>query len=245
MLKNIEQLPSSIQKGVTRFAEGVLAALGSNVLSLTVYGSSAGQHFVAKASDVNILILVDRMDFESMTKISGQLKQAAADKISAPLVMTKQYVLDSADVFPIEFLDIQKQHIVIFGEDFFGSLNIDRRNIRLFCEQQIKGKFIRLTQAYMQVFSHPDAAKVLLGDSLNTLIPVFRHLLILKNEQPAQNKAEVLRQLGTAFAVDTQTLLSIYQIRNKEKSLPSDQFSILFKNYLQVLEQLANGVNNI
>src|SRR5437667_194921 len=79
------------------------------------------------------------------------VKWGRKHRISTPLFMTKEYVLHSTDVFPIEFTEIKERHRIIFGEDIFKDLDIPFKDMRLLCEQQIKGKLLHLRQAYLEI----------------------------------------------------------------------------------------------
>ena len=67
------------------------------------------------------------------------------------MFLTRDYVLNSLDVFPIEFSEIKDQYKVIFGDDIFKDVEIPSKDVRLLCEQQVKGKLLHLRQAYVEV----------------------------------------------------------------------------------------------
>ena len=60
--------------------------------------------------------------------------------ISAPLIMTPDYIQKSLDVFPVEFLNFRLIHHTLLGKDILGELEIDRGNMQRQCEREIKGE---------------------------------------------------------------------------------------------------------
>ena len=123
-LKNINEFPASIQPVITDFANKLAESLGGNVLSILVYGSAAGINYNPGISNINIAVIVKALDFSVLKQSIDLIKSARKHKIATPLFLTREYILGSLDVFPVEFSEIKEQHKVIFGEDIFKDLGI-------------------------------------------------------------------------------------------------------------------------
>ncbi len=130
------------------------------------------------------------MSFLSSKQSLALVKSAHKHKIATPLFLTKEYILNALDVFPVEFTEIKEQHRVIFGEDIFKDLDIPLKDVRLLCEQQVKGKLLHLRQAYLETGPNPGILKNFLLSALSDLFPVFRQLIILKGQKPVDQKEE-------------------------------------------------------
>ncbi len=78
-------------------------------------------------------------------------------------------------------------------------MDIPLKDVRLLCEQQVKGKLLHLRQAYLDIGSTPSVLKKLLLSALSDLFPVFRQLIILKGQKPSEQKEEMLGQLASDF----------------------------------------------
>ena len=165
-LQNLEQLNKQIISPVSHYAENLIKIHKRNILSIAIYGSAVGEDFIFGVSDINMAVILDKLGFEDLKKSLLIVSRGLKYKISAPLFLTKDYVIASTDVFPIEFFQIKENNIVIFGEDIFGPLRIDGENLRLFCEQQIKGKLVRVRQAYLEIGLRQAGIKHILKDSL-------------------------------------------------------------------------------
>ena len=63
-------------------------------------------------------------------------------KIAAPLIMTQDYIQNSLDSFPLEFLEIQQHHLCLFGQDSFAELSFYQPHLRLQCERELKSMLI-------------------------------------------------------------------------------------------------------
>jgi hypothetical protein len=173
------------------------------------------------------------------------VKWGQKHKIAAPLFLTKDYILGSLDVFPVEFNEIKEQHKVVFGEDFFKGLEVPVRDLRLLCEQQVKGKLLHLRQAYLGIGPNPSVLKNLLLSVLNDLVPVFRQLIILKGQEPREQKEEMLGQLAGIFSLDPEPFLAVYHDKNKKRLISAHQVEAYFQNFLIQLESLARLMDSL
>ncbi|MCK5160815.1 MAG: hypothetical protein KAQ99_04495, partial [Candidatus Aureabacteria bacterium] len=116
---------------------------------------------------------------------------------------------------------------------------------RLFCEQQVKGKLIRIRQAYLEVGLKKKGLESLLKESLNSLIPIFRNLIRLKGKQPSVNKAEIIRQLCQMFELDKNVFLSIYKDSSNDEKIANQEVVVFLEKYLSQIEKLADMVDKL
>jgi hypothetical protein len=243
-LENIKELPMSIQAPVSQFALKLLENLGDNIQAIFVYGSGAGVNYKPGVSNVNMAVIVDKLDFTVLKQASVLVKGGRRHKIAPVLLLTKEYVFNSLDVFPIEFSEIKAQHKTIFGEDFFAGLDIPLKDVRLLCEQQIKGKLLHLRQAYLDIGANPRVLKHCVARAFSDLVPIFRQLVHLKGQTPCAHKEDMLRQLAEIFVLDQQALLAIYHDKN-ERILISSYVESHFQNFLNQLEILARHMDSL
>lgn len=244
-LKNISEFPPSIQPVIIEFAKKVLEDLGDNVRSIVIYGSTLGVNYNHGISNINAAVIVKTLDFSVLNQSLGLVKWGHKRKIATPLFLTKEYILNAFDVFPIEFSEMKQQHKVIFGEDIFQDLDIPLRDVRLLCEQQVKGKLLHLRQAYLDVGHNPSVLKNLLLSALNDLIPVFRQLIILKGQRPIEQKEAMLGQLAKIFSLDPQPFLALTHDKNRKVHIPSHQVTVHLQNFLNQLENLSRHLDSL
>jgi len=245
VLQNISEFPSSIQSVITEFATKLIENLDENVLALLVYGSAAGVNYNPGVSNINIAVIVKTLDFSVLNQSLVLVQWGRKHKIATPLFLSKGYVLNSLDVFPVEFSEIKEQHKLIFGEDIFKELQIPRHDVRLLCEQQVKGKLLRLRQAYLDIGPNPSVLKNVLLSALSDLIPIFRQLIILKGQKPPEQKEEMLKVLANIFALDVDPFLVVLHDKNKKFSISSHQVEAHLQNFLSQLENLSRHMDSL
>ena len=236
---NTQQLPDFVRLPVVRFVERLIDLHGENVVSVAVYGSIASGNFIPKISDVNIAVVVTNLKFSVLKSSLRLVKEGIAHKINAPLFLTEEYISRSLDVFPIEFLDIKDHHILLYGKDTFKDLNVDTAYLRIFCEQQIKGKLLRIRQAYLETGLNGQGKIKLLHDSLSALIPIFRNILRLRNKSVPSAKLDVLRSMENEFGIKDSVFVSIYNDRSSRQKINEQSADDHLDQFIQQLEKLV------
>lgn len=244
-LKNISEFPPPLKPVVSAFTNKILENLEDNVQTVLVYGSAAGAYYNHGISDINFVVILKNLDFSVLKASLGFVQGGRKHKISTPLFLTKEYILNALDVFPIEFSEIKEQHIIVFGEDIFKDLDIPLKDVRLLCEQQVKGKLLHLRQAYLNGGASPSILKNVLLSALRDLTPVFRQMIILKGQKPAEQKEELFGQVAGIFSLDPDPFLAVYRDKNRKILISSKYTETYFQNFLSQLENLSRHLDSL
>ncbi|MFH1504986.1 MAG: hypothetical protein ABIH08_06350 [Candidatus Omnitrophota bacterium] len=244
-IMNEEKLQLEVQKKFIPYFKTMLNIHGDNLISVFVYGSAAGEDYIPKISDINSVFVFKNINFSVFKNSLNMVSKGIFKKIAAPLFLTKNYINSSLDVFPIEFLDMKENHILLYGEDILSGLKIKGGHIRLFCEQQIKGKLIRIRQAYLEVGLKKKGLEALLKESLNALIPIFRNLIRLKGKYTDGNKTEIIRQFCQIFELDENVFLPIYKDSANDEKIANQEVVVFLEKYLNQIEKLAGMVDKL
>lgn len=169
-----------MKKNLNSFIEQLKSGLGQNLQSVFLYGSAVSGEYTKRHSDVNILIILNRLDMPALKIIAG-IKKKAAFRDIAPLVFAEDYLNSSLDTFPIEFLDIKENYSHLYGEDCLKGLKIDLRNLRHQCEWELKSKIIQLQKFYINSGGKHKALQQFLLKSLPSFTVIFKNIQRLKN----------------------------------------------------------------
>jgi predicted nucleotidyltransferase len=244
-LVNLERLPGEVRGRVASYGEEMIQLHGEKIDSIVVYGSATGINFVPKRSDVNLLIVVGDLDHDllrrSLKLVDGGIKK----RIAAPLFLTKENIERSLDVFPIEYQEMQDNHVVIYGEDPLAGIEIDPERLRLECEEQLRGKLVRLRQAYLEIGLRRKGIERLLKESLSALIPAFRGVLRLVGQEPSVRKDEVIKALASTFNMDGQVLLEVLHDQQADEKIGKEEAETFFGRYLEILTELTAAVDHL
>jgi len=168
------------------FAEQVSGALGPALVGVVLYGSAAGEDWIAGSSDLNTAIVVEHLNVAALDTLAPLVARWRRKGLALPLVVDREYLERARDTFPMEIEDIRRQHRVIAGADPFTGLEPDEATLRRECEQEAYGKLLRLRALYLEHADSSKALEQLMLDSLKSFLVLLRHLLRLRGA-PAPN----------------------------------------------------------
>ena len=216
-------------------------ALGDRLRSIVLYGSAARGDFQKATSDINLLVVLEKMDPETLALLSPAMSKWRRDSQPFPRFFTPELIAESTDVFPIEYLDIRAHHVVLYGPDPFESLVVHEEHLRLWCEREMREKMMRLREAYIMSQGKEKALKNLLVESYSIFLAIFRGCLhLLGGEMPARND-EVIDVFCTRAELDQFPFDTIGSMRRKEKV--DIDLKELFARYYDELTKAVHRVD--
>ncbi|MBU1161128.1 MAG: hypothetical protein KKF96_01115 [Proteobacteria bacterium] len=227
------------------FQDEILKSHKDNIHSITITGSALTDDFDPEKSDVNSVFVLNKINLRFFEVLAPLGKTYGKKGISAPLIMTPEYIMRSLDVFPIEFLNIKLLHETIFGEDLFQNLLIDRPDLRLQCERELKVRLIGLRQGYI---SSVGDAKILTDLFINTIagyIPLFRGIILIFGKEPPLKNEDVLAVLEEVSGVNTQVFRTVLKQKRQKKKMMITQLNAIFKDYYVAIEKLGDITDGI
>lgn len=218
---------------------------GDRLVSLAVYGSAATSDFSPATSDINTVLVLQGIglpELQQARALRGKMKKV---RLAAPLLLTQEFIRTSADVFPIEFLEIQEKHRLLAGKDIFSRLKIDLKNLRHECEHELKGRLLRLRQSFIEAGKNPAELQALLTAAQSANYPAFRTALRLKKIKPPVDQGLILAEMGKHFKLDASVFSNVRRLRRGELKLPERELIGLFEQYLGEVEKLAQAVDRL
>ncbi|MCD4813699.1 hypothetical protein K8S19_08420 [bacterium] len=235
----------NLEKQLDMAKNTLLEILGENVIAVLVYGSAAVGDYLDKSSDINLLVVLKKIDLSVLDAVRRFVKKMGTAKMTAPLLMTPEHIQTSTDVFPIEFYEIKEKHRMIFGEDIFTGLAIDPKNLRHECEHELKGRIMRIRQRFLEIKDSVPALKQLFLSAHNANFPAFRTALRLKQVDPPVKKEEVTAALAEQFGLDRDCFKTISQMRLGTIKLDVPGLRTLLEKYMIEVQKLAAIVDQL
>jgi len=240
-----EGLRSTAAEMFKPFQDDVLKHDKDQIHSITITGSALTDDFDPETSDVNSVVVLHKMDLQFLEFLAPLGKIYGKKRIAPPLIMTPEYILNSLDVFPMEFLNIKLLHNTTFGEDLFQDLVIDAPDLRLQCERELKVRQIGLRQGYL---SSSGDAKILMDLFNNTIagyIPLFRSIILILGGKPPLRNEEVLTVLSEISGTDTLVFKTVLKQKKQKLKMTMTQLKAIFKDYYAAVENLGDITDGI
>ena len=140
---------AAIEAQIAAFTRDAQAALGDRLQSLALYGSAAGEDWIANRSDLNVAIVVARVTPDVLEALVPVVARWRGKRFALPLIVDHEYLEAARDAFPMELDDIRRQHRVLAGADPFATLVVERAALRRQCEHEARGKLLRLRAQFL------------------------------------------------------------------------------------------------
>lgn len=238
MLKHVIPVmkPESISKRLQEL-------LGANLQSIFLYGSAAAGDFQANGSDYNMLVVTQPITLTILQALASPAQAWIKEGNPPPLFLTEQDLKSSADVFPLELLDMQENHQVLYGRDVLKEMTVSLVNVRHQLEYELKSKLIRLREQYLiQCGNSKEVVQLMVG-SISPVLVLFRGALRLFNEPVPSSKMEALRLLSARLYFPADAFETIQQLKTGAISAKSIQPDELFGLYLTRIETVVNYID--
>ncbi len=234
-----DSIRQTIRDPLSRFVEHLQTGLGVHLGSVTVVGSALTDDFRPGVSDINTVVVLDEPSVSALKAVASLAKPMRRHGLSAPLLMTTSYIERSRDVFGVEFLDLQLTHETILGDDPFAGIRIDKPDVRLQCERELKAMLVRLRQGWIAAAGDMKLVCDILVATAKGLTPLLRAMLWLTDIARPTTMAATVREAADRFRVNLDPVLAAEQWRH-EKSRPSDaDIENTFVGIVGVVDRLA------
>jgi len=241
----LDTLPEHTHDSIKNFTEKLTSEIGENLQSITVVGSSLTGDFRPGQSDINTVLVLDKQSLSSLNAIASLAKPMRKKRISPPLLMTESYIKQSLDVFGVEFLDFQLTHKTILGNDPFGSLVFDKKDVRLQCERELKAILIRLRQGYIASAANKKLVRDVLISTAKGLAPFLRATLWLKDIERPVKAEPTFSKAAEKLSVNLESLETARNWQNQNARLSEAEMENAFKLVYTTIEQLALIVDKL
>lgn len=219
------------------------AAAGDNLRTVALYGSAASGEYHEKYSDLNVLCLFERLDGSAMEKIAAASAWWVRKGHPAPLVFSLEELRNSADLFPIELLDIRANRRVLYGEDAFASLEVPMKLHRVVLERELRTNLLRLRQAYLSGKPNSKRTMRLMTASISSFVTLFRHTLIALGEKAPISAREGIDRLASALNFDASAFHAVWDVREKKRKASDLKTDALFRAYVDCVQRIADEMD--
>lgn len=203
-----------LNPALKRMVEDLQAALGGRLLSVVLYGSAARGDYTRGTSDFNLLLVLSDLEPDTLERLTTPLGRWQRQGQPAPRVFSPATLSGSADVFPIEFLDLQAAHQVLYGSDLVADLEVHADHLRLQCERELREKLMRLREAYVESHANARALRRLIVESYPTFVALFRGCLRLVGEEPPAHHAEVVATFCARADLDRAAFETVARLKS-------------------------------
>jgi predicted nucleotidyltransferase len=225
--------------------ERVEKAFGADLCALLLYGSAARGEYDEGHSDLNVLLVVERLDTAALEKAAPILSWWRELGQPMPLLFANGELERSSDAFPIELSDLQSCHRLLAGREILGGLVVDRAYHRAQLEHELRSKLLRLRQKAVPILRDRKLLLRLMEDSVSTFLVLIRHTMLLRGLEVPVKRRELLAAAGAAQLMEARPFLRLLDLREGLASPKAVEPVQLFEDYLRQIEALVAAVDRL
>ena len=217
---------------------------GDNLVSVVLYGSAAAGDHIELRSDYNLLITLNRITPEDLRLAQAPMREWQRLGHPLPVYFTAEELADAADVFPIEFHQMAKARVVLYGQDPFELVKLSDANLRHQTEYELRSKLIQLRRMYIPASVSIEKLCDLMSDSLASFAALFRAVLMLHGEEAPVAKPDCVRATAQRFQLDPEPFEQIFAFRSSDY-LPATEKEAndIFGAYMMQLDRIIQVVD--
>ncbi|HYL64653.1 MAG TPA: nucleotidyltransferase domain-containing protein [Candidatus Methylomirabilis sp.] len=232
----------STEAKLTDFVSRMKEFAGGNLESIILYGSAARGDFQEGHSDLNVLCVLRSPATPELARVSPAVHWWCHDQHEPPpLFFTAEELRQSADVFPIELLDMQQSHRVLHGADVIAAIHVPTNLHRIQLEHDLRTLLLKLRQHFL--FSHQKESdlRAAAAKSTSSALILLRHTLVAFNEEPPSDPHAVLARIAALTGADAAAFAAALQLRDAH-SHPHDILSI-YARYVNALSVVISALD--
>jgi hypothetical protein len=234
------------QDSLKHFVEDLRSTHGDNLASVMLYGSAAVGDQMAQGAGYNVLVALHRITPEDLRLAQAPIREWQRLGQPLPVYFTFAELNDAADVFPIEFHQMERARRVLYGRDPFELVQLSDANLRHQTEYELRGKLIQLRRSYIPASISVDKLSALMSDSLGTFAALFRPVLILSGKEPPVAKQEAVRATVHLLGLDSEPFERIFELRATDaRTLTDSEAHELFAAYMVQIERVIEVVDRM
>jgi hypothetical protein len=230
---------------LNEFVEELRKAHGDNLTSIVLYGSALVDDHLDEDEPKNILVMLGRIMPDDLKAAHDLAEQWRLQGNPLPVYFTCREMVDSSDVFPIEFIDMSRHRLVLYGDDPFVGLEIPTHNLRHQLEYELRGKLIRLRTLFIPASHNPNRLARLMVDSLDSFVILFRHVIAMLGGNASFDKRECIMELADRLKLDKKVFTRIFAYEADEEIWLEAETNETFAAYLLQIERVVDAVNQL
>lgn len=247
-LKNKSHIKRDLAGALSPLLDDALAAAagtGANLLCAALYGSAAARDFSPGRSDINVFLVFDKSDVALMRALRAAFKKHGKKLKSNPVVIDLKTIEGSAAVFPMEFLEWKERSLVFYGENPLDEMEIPTGRMGLLIEESLRGKRLRLAQAYMETELNAARLQAFMTAALPGLVVVCRNIMRMQGAAALSDIFSMLGALESKCGCELSTIKRLLRLKGDSIRVGGKELDLMFKELLAEIGGLADYVGGL
>jgi hypothetical protein len=213
-----------------------------NQYSAVLYGSWVRGDVLEGRSDVNLLLVTERLTPDQLRGLAPALQAFEAERMAPPMIFTAAEWRRAGDSFPIEITDMKLACRVLRGSDPVAGLTIQPGDLRRALESEFRGKLLRLRVDLGLYATRPELLAAVVGHSAGSFRVLFRGLLVMGGGSVPSGDDALAQAAGRLAGFDPAPLA---QVLSRRRQTEWRCEAALYEGFLAVVEQAIRYIDTV
>lgn len=235
-------VPADTVQALLHLRDGLVQQLGDALVSLMLYGSTARGGFQPAVSDVNLLIMLARVDAAMLWTMETLLDAVPRTVRIAPYLVTEAEWPQVVRAFPTRVMEMKRGHVILHGRDVLSGVQVDCSDVESRCRQELLNLLLRFRHLMLRN-DEPAALEQDLRSFLPPLVKISRSLLYVRTGQYFDTREEVLRAAAMTFDLPMEPLMQFSAWRSGQVAFSGEEYREAATAFLDILLRLSKAIH--
>jgi len=222
---------------------GLREKIGSDLVSVVIYGSKANFGLEKIKSNVDLMIVVNNPSLDTFRRIRPNILKWVKGKNRLPIIVGRQEFERTRDIFAIEYLDMQWNYQIAYGADVFENYYIKYNDLKNQCLRELKLMIMKFRNYYLVNLNNKSRIRKSLVSLISKLLVVFRMILRLQNIQPSVFKKDLIVQFDRIIKIDKTLFTRLVELKEGSYEIPyyavDDYANLVMNEVNRIISQIA------
>lgn len=238
------ELPDGLLQRVQPLLEVLQRGFGSRLGAVIAYGPDVAVRQPSRGEAVSVLVVINELTAAGLLPYAQAISQSIIKGLE-PLFIDRSELVDSLDVFPLEFLEMQSSYVVVHGSDLLADLEFPPVALRLQVEEALRGASHWLRQEAARYGHRTRPLRTTLQRSIGGLSSIARGLIALAGETVPAAPEALLQAVAVKYQLDAALLSRLRDCELGAWQPGTDELPELLASYDGLLTELIAAVDGL
>lgn len=237
-------LPQPVGDALEIFVAAARVSLGDSLRSIVLYGSAA-EGRLRSTSDVNVIVVLHRLEKEAVDGIREAYRTAQAAIGLTAMFLLETEIEDAAHDFAQKFADILRRRRVIHGDDPFAGLTIPRDVLVRRLRQVLLNLTLRLRESYVERSLREEQCAVAVAEAAGPLRSAAASILELESGEVLSPREALEKIVSSLRRPGLATLLPHMSHARETRVLPAGQGARILFTTIELAQALHERAHRL
>ncbi len=209
-----------------------------------LYGDAARGEFIQQSSDVNVMLIFKVINVDLLDRIAPAIEQAKREINLEAMLLDEMDLPTCAEVFPIKFRDIQRNHKLLHGAELVEQMEMSTERLKRQCQREIQNLQLRMRRFYLDRKRWPERIEGTLEDLVSKFLLDLAVVVELKTGNVSASKNRTIDE-AEKLGLKCKVLRDLMQLKRGELAPKADALKGMYGDFMTAVDQTERLLEKI